>query len=429
MPLDRRDFLRTAGLGAAATLTVPGLRAWAKAAPSERIRLGFIGVKGQGIGDLKGFLKQPACQVVAVCDVDTKVLAAAKALAEKETQGSIQTFADYRKLLDSKDIDAVVIATPDHWHALPTIHACMAGKDVYCEKPLSLTVAEGQAMLKAARKYSRVVQTGSQQRSEYKGFFKIAVDLVRAGKLGKLTSIKAGIARVNFTDRAVAGAKDGPPPAELDYETWLGPAPTRPYNPNRVHYLFRFFWDYSGGQMTNWGAHNLDIAQWGLGMDESGPVEISAKATFNAQGLYEVPEKQHMTYKYANGLTVLCGQEYKMGCTFEGEKGTIYADRNKLEVKPESLLKDIDREDYAKKYRGGNHMANWLECIKSRATPNADVAIGHRTATVCHLGNIAVRTGRTIRWDPASEQIVGDADAAAMLSRTYRKPWEMPNLA
>ena len=204
----------------------------------------------------------------------------------------------------------------------------------------------------------------------------------------------------------------------------------RPYNPNRVHYLFRFFWDYSGGQMTNWGAHHLDIAQWALGMDESGPIECSATASYNAEGLYEVPERQHMTYKYANGLTVLCGQQYKMGCTFEGEHGTIYVDRNKLEVKPDSLLKDVPQKEYEAKYKTGqSHVANWLECIKSREKPNADVAIGHRTATVCHLGNIAVRTGRTIRWDPQSEQIVGDSDAAAQLTRSYRKPWELPSIA
>jgi predicted dehydrogenase len=420
----RRDFLRAAGLGAAA-LTVPGLRAWAKAAPSERVRLGFIGIRNQGTNNLKGFLKQPAAQVVALCDVDKNVLAAAKALAKKTNGGTCDTYHDYRQLLDRKDIDAVVVTTPDHWHALPTIQACAAGKDVYCEKPLSLTVAEGQAMVKAARGSNRIVQTGSQQRSEYKGMFRIAAELVRDGRLGALKAIKCGIPGVNYKQHAKLGAPDGPPPAELDYDFWLGPAPKRPYNVNRVHYLFRFFWDYSGGQLTNFGAHQLDIAQWAMGMDESGPVEISATAQYNKDGWYEVPERQEVTYRYANGVSVLCGQAHKDGCTFECEKGTVHVDRKKLEADPAELLKDAPIKEYAAKYPTGSHHANWLECVKSRKLPAADAAIGHRTATVCHLGNIAIRTGRTIRWDPQAEQIVGDADAAAMLSRPYRKPWAL----
>jgi predicted dehydrogenase len=283
-------------------------------------------------------------------------------------------------------------------------------------------------MTKAARKHNRVVQTGCQQRTDYKGVFRIAAEMIQAGKLGKLTEVTAGIAKVNYDDRAVAGAKDGPPPAELDYDTWLGPAPLRPYNANRVHYLFRFFWDYSGGQLTNWGAHHLDIIQWALGKDDSGPVEISATAQYVADGRYEVPERQEVTYTYADGLVVRCGQKHKGGCTFIGEKGTIAVDRNKLEVKPDGLLDAAQVKEYAAKYPQNSHMANWLDCVKSRQAPNADVAIGHRTATVCHLGNIAIRTGRPLRWDPAGEQIIGDAQAAAMLGRPYRKPWELPTV-
>jgi predicted dehydrogenase len=425
MNLHRRDFLRTTGL-AALGLTVPGLRAWSRTAPSERVRLGFIGVRNQGTSNLKAFLKQPAAQLVAVCDVDKKVLAAACELVDKANGGLCQTFHDYRQLLDRRDVDAVVVTTPDHWHALPTIHACMADKDVYCEKPLSLTVVEGQAMLKAARKHNRIVQTGSQQRSEYKGYFRIAAELVRNGKLGRLKGISIGIPGVNFKQSAVPGAKDSPPPPELDYNFWLGPAPERPYNVNRVHYLFRFFWDYSGGQLTNWGAHHLDIVQWALGMDDSGPVEVSARAEYNREGLYEVPEKQEVTYRYADGVTVVCGQGHKGGCTFEGEKGTIHVDRRVLEANPADLLKTELADRDVRLYRADNHHGNWLDCIKSRKLPICDVAIGHRSATVCHLGNIAIRTGRTIRWDPKAEQVIGDPAAAAMLSRPYRKPWELP---
>jgi predicted dehydrogenase len=427
----RRDFFRTtAGLGAAAVLT----RFTHAAVPSERVRLGFVGVKNQGTSNLKNFFKQPYAQVVAVCDVDKNVLAAAAKLVEKETKAAPDAYGDYRHLLDRKDIDAVVVTTPDHWHALPTIQACLAGKDVYCEKPLSLTIAEGQAMVKAARKTNRVVQTGSQQRSEYGGKFRIAAELVRNGKLGPLKAIKVGLPKVNFTENAVKGAKDNDPPApaELDYDFWLGPAPQRPYNVNRVHYLFRFFWDYSGGQLTNFGAHDLDIVQWALGMDDSGPVSIEVADTkFVADKSYEVPESCLLTYRYANGVSVYCGQNvkgYRGGVTFEGEKGTIHVDRRELTATPPEILKEQFGSSAERLYVSNNHHANFLECLKSRKAPVGDVAIGHRSATVCHLGNMAIRTGRAITWDPSKEVIVGDKEAAAMLSRPYRKPWELPTV-
>ena len=278
----RREFLRRSGATVAAgslgfafptIVSRHVLGGPATPAPSERIRVGFIGVGrgsagtgGQGIANLKAIQKEKDAEVVAVCDVDRDHLAKAKTLAESGGRPCL-AFADYRKLLDDKSIDAVVISTPDHWHALPMIDACAAGKDVYCEKPLSLTVAEGKAMVEAARKAKRIVQTGSQQRSDDK--FRLACELVRSGRLGKIKEVRISLPKVNFTGPSVP---DSAPPSELDYQTWLGPAPDRPYNVKRVHYLFRFFWDYSGGQMTNFGAHHLDIAQWGLGRDESGPV-------------------------------------------------------------------------------------------------------------------------------------------------------------
>jgi len=273
---------QSGGLAAAAWLTgslgtAQRVRA---AAPSDQIRIGHIGVGNQGGNNLKALLRQ----TVAVCDVDSSRLAAARERVEKENGGTCAAFSDYRRLLDRPDIDAVVVTVPDHWHAQITVDACRAGKDVYCEKPLSLTIADGRAMVDAARQSSRIVQTGSQQRSDAR--FRLACELVRSGRLGQIHTVRAGIADVNFKGPAVA---DSAPPPELDYNFWLGPAPDRPYNAKRVHYNFRFFWDYSGGQLTNWGAHNLDIAQWGLSMDESGPVEISGRAKYHAQGWYEVP--------------------------------------------------------------------------------------------------------------------------------------------
>lgn len=423
----RRDFLRT-GLAGGALLTLPAAtyRSALLAAqpPSERVRLGSIGVGNQGgpKNNLKAFVR--LAPIVAVCDVDKKYLAEAAAFVEKEGHSAPKTYADYRKLLDSKDVDAVVVTTPDHWHTLMTVHACQAGKDVYCEKPLTLVVNEGKAMIAAARTNNRVVQTGSQQRSDDR--FRRACELVRNGALGKLHTVKVGLPGPNWVDRAKTPVPDSDPPAGLDYETWLGPAPARPFNANRVHYLFRFFWDYSGGQQTNFGAHHLDIAQWALGMDESGPTTIEGAATFNKDGWFETPETAKITYTYANGVKVLCSLGkggYPGGCTFEGEKGSIFVDRGKITATPKELL-DAPAGD-VKLYASKNHHQNWLDCIKSRKAPIADVAIGHRSATVCHLGNIAVRTGRKITWDPAKEEIVGDPEAGKMLTKEYRKPWTL----
>lgn len=422
----RRKFLTettrlTAGAGLTAALPTIFAANTASAAdsdsPNEQIRIGCIGVGNQGRGNMAQHLKN----VVAVCEVDQVRLGQAKETVEKATEKTCAAYGDYRQLLADKNVDAVVITTPDHWHALMTIDACIAEKDVYCEKPLTLTIAEGQAMVRTARKHGRIVQTGSQQRSVER--FRLACELIRNGRLGKIKTIRVGIPKVNFSGPAVA---DSQPPAELDYDFWLGPAPLKPYNQKHVHYLFRFFWDYSGGQLTNFGAHHLDIVQWALGTDDTGPVAIEGKARYHAEGWFEVPEWFEITYKYASGATVLCGQDYKGGVTFEGEKGTLFVDRGKIITDPVEIADDTLTESDVRLYVSRNHHKNWLECIRSRQRPICDVEIGHRSATICHLGNIAVRSGRPITWDPAREEIVGDADAAKMLSRPYRKPWRLP---
>jgi predicted dehydrogenase len=425
----RRSFLQT-GLAGGAFLGLPAgvyrSSLLAQDRPADKVRVGCIGVGGQGRGNMNAIKKN----VAAVCDVDKDHLASAAAELEKAGTKPV-TAGDYRRLLDQKDLDAVLISTPDHWHALPTIHACQAGKDVYCEKPLSLFVTEGRAMVTAARKTNRIVQTGSQQRSAKE--FRQACELVRNGALGKLTAVKVGLPGPNWESRAKGkmAVPDSDPPAALDYEFWLGPAPKRPFNENRVHYLFRFFWDYSGGQQTNFGAHDLDIAQWGLGMDASGPVGVQGSATFNRNGWFETPETAKQVFTYANGVQVLCSLGaggYPGGVTFEGEKGTIHVKRGGLTV---TINGEKVADPYAlptgdvKLYVSTGHHANWLDCIKTRKLPICDVEIGHRSATVCHLGNIAIRTGRKLTWDPAKEAIVGDPEAAAMLTRTYRKPWKL----
>ena len=424
----RREFLRRTGATAAAGFAFPMivdrsvLGGPETPPPSERVRVGIIGVGGQGTANLKALQKEKTAEIVAVCDVDKGHLAKAQALAGTAAR-PFRGVADYRRLLDDKAIDAVLVATPDHWHALPTIEACAAGKDVYCEKPLSLTVAEGKAMVEAARKFNRIVQTGSQQRSDDR--FRLACELVRSGRLGAIQTIRVSLPAVNFKGPAVA---DSTPPAVLDYQTWLGPAPDRPYNEKRVHYLFRFFWDYSGGQMTNFGAHHLDIAQWGLGRDDSGPSTIESTARFHKDGWYDVPEQSEITYTYDDGIKVICEQGGKSGpnVLFQGTKGSIAVSRGKIDSTPGEILKQPLEAGDVHLYVSKSHHRNWLDCVKSRALPICDVAIGHRSATVCHLGNIAIRTGRKLNWDPKAQTIVGDPEAAAMLARPYRAPWNLP---
>lgn len=421
--VNRRRFLQTTAAVAgafAAPLFIPRSAFGA----NDRIVLGHIGVGGQGNGNLNGFLGKKEIGVAGVCDVDSSRLE--KALKTVTGRGhKAEGFEDYRRLLDRNDIDAVVISTPDHWHALQTIHACEAGKDVYCEKPLTLTILEGRKMVDAAREHGRVVQTGSQQRSSKE--FRTACELVRNGRIGKVHTVLVGINTPNHPGAPVADSK---PPAELNYEMWLGPAPDRPYNKNRVHYNFRFFRDYSGGQMTNWGAHHLDITQWGLGKDDSGPVKVDGTGTFHSQKWHEVSETCRVTHTYDDGTKVIVGQGQKDipgGTTFIGSEGKIYVNRGKLVVEPEAIAKAALPADAIRLYESNDHKGNFLECIRTREKPICDVEIGHRSATVCHLSNIAIDLGRPLTWDPKAEEFPGDAEANALRVTAYRSPWQLPS--
>lgn len=413
----RREFLKSSS-AVAAGLSLPYFVPRRAFGANERILTGHIGVGGQGRGNLKRLLDHAA----AVCDVDQSHLAEAKKMVEKNGQ-KCDAYGDYRRLLDRQDIDAVVISTPDHWHALPTIDACRAGKDVYCEKPLSLTIAEGRAMVQAARENGRIVQTGSQQRSAEN--FRLACELVRSGRIGKLQTVLVGIPGPNHPGEPLP---DSDPPEVLDYDFWVGPAPWRPYNEKRVHYNFRFFRDYSGGQMTNWGAHHIDIAQWGMGMDDSGPVEIEGKGNFHPHGWHEVTETCRVTHRYANGVTLVVGQDQddiRKGTTFVGSEGTIHVNRGTLESTSEDIIAGPLKEQDVHLYESENHHENFLECIKSRKRPICDVEVGHRSATVCHLSNIAIDVGRKIKWDPEREEVIDDSDAQQLVSKAYRAPWSL----
>jgi predicted dehydrogenase len=424
----RRSFLKESALGG----MILGLSAssyrntFGAEPPSERVRVGMIGVGNQGgpKNNMKYFLKN----IVAMCDLDKNYLAEASDFLQKQASLSAMMTDDYRRVLDAKDVDAVVVTVPDQWHAVMTMDACKAGKDVYCEKPLTLVIGEGRPMIDAARKYGRVVQTGTMQRSGAE--FKLAVELLQNGIVGKVSAVNVTLPSPNWIARAGTPVPDSAPPEGFDFNRWLGPAPLRPYNKNRVHYLFRFFWDYSGGQQTNFGAHHLDIAQWGLGMDESGPVSVEGSAVFNPDGWYETPDTTEIKYTYANGVVMTCRQKLNtknpdQGAEFIGDKGSLFVYRGGIVTNPKELLKGMELPKIVSSQANFSHVNNFFDCVKSRKTPAADISIGHRSATVCHLGNIAVRTKKKIHWDPKTETIVGDSEASQWLTKEYRKPWSL----
>ena len=414
--LSRRQFLTGAALGMGATVAVPIILPRNVFGANEEVVTGHIGLGGMGGNvNLRAHLQRAA----ALADVDKKHLAGAQKRRARVPR-KCDAYGDFRKILDRKDVDAVVVSTPDHWHALPTILACQAGKDVYCEKPLTLTISEGRAIVRMARGYKRIVQTGAQWRSA--SACRRAVELVRNGHIGEVKRITVGI-------RGLGGRKPGPdqdPPEWLDYDFWLGPAPWRPYNPSRVHFRYRNFWDYAGGALTDWGSHYLDTVQWALDADSTGPVEISGTATFHPQRWYETPTTFICTYKYANGVTVTCGEGLPRGVTFIGDKGQIQVHLTHLATTPRDIarLKPQDGQFRLPKTRG--HHGEWLDCIRTRKLPVCECESGHRSATVCHLGNIALRTRRKLRWDPVKEAIIGDADAMKYVNKPYRAPWALP---
>ena len=309
----------------------------------------------------------------------------------------------------------------------------MAGKHVYCEKPLSLTIEDGRAMVTAARKFKRTVQTGSQQRSSDN--FRKGCEYVRSGRIGKLEKVLVGIANANDPGKLPPNSD---PPSYLDYDFWLGPAKKVPYNEKRVHYNFRFWWDYSGGQMTNWGAHHIDIGHWGIGCDDSGPLEVWAEnVEYHPENAHEVPEKCRVTMKYAdprvqgNVITMIVGQgqrDIPGGTTFIGSEGTIHVNRGKISSDPGDILKQPLNDEDVHLYDSGSHKGNFIACIKSGELPICDVEIGHRSAIACHLANIACRTGERFKWDPVKEEVIDNDVAAALVTRDYRKPWSLPKL-
>ncbi len=456
MKIERRDFIKTsiaAAGGAAAssssseTLGAPAINDQANSVlgANDQVRIGMIGCGDQGNWDATDFVRHPNVKIVALCDVyEGSIKERLDSPLLKLDSAKTPCFKDFRRILDDKNIDAVIVATPDHWHALPTIMACQAGKDVYVEKPLSLTIEEGRRMVAAARKYNRVIQVGTQQRSAR--HFQKAVEMVREGKLGKISRVHTW----NYDDEFPNGIGNPPdenPPAGLDWDFYLGPAPVAPYNKNRHLGNFRWFWDYSGGKITDWGTHLIDIVHWAMNVDA--PTAVSASGgKFILQDNRETPDTLLVTFEYPgfvmtyeNRTTNARGQDARWGygILFYGSDATMFVDRGGFEIFPEMEGRRRDdiftaRTVAAKMsvQRGDPshllHVRNFIECLKTRQKPISDVEIGHRSTSAPHLGNIALRTGRKIKWDGAKEQIAGDTEASKWLNKEYRVPWKLPEV-
>ncbi|MEW6357331.1 MAG: Gfo/Idh/MocA family oxidoreductase [Planctomycetota bacterium] len=424
----RRDFLRRSATAVGAAVAAPwvipasALGGDERPAPSERIVMGCIGGGARGQINIRLFIEAPEVQFVAVCDVDAGVCEQAKALIDNHYGNTdCKVYNDFRELLDRGDIDAVDISTPDHWHAIPTIEACKMGIDVHVEKPLSLTIREGRAMVETARRYARVVQTGSEARSIACNRF--ACELVRNGRIGEVKEVYvSGVGGPSTMDVLPAE----PVPDGLDWDMWLGPAPWRPHNSGYHPFTWRNFYDFSGGGLTDWGAHHFDLSQWALGMDDSGPVEIIPP---------DGKEHKFLTYIYANGVRMyhVLGAappvEMLGAVTMIGTEGRIGFRYGQLEgTDPPELARDVIRPGEIHLYQcppGGHERGDFLTCLRTRQRPGADVEIGHRSVTVAHLGGIAYRLRRPLKWDPVKEEFIGDAEANRMCARPMRAPWRV----
>jgi len=404
----------------------------ARAAASEQVRVGLIGCGGMGKGDLATFFLNPEVHCPIVCDPDDNQLAGAATMVEERRGKRPDLVKDFRRVLERKDVDVLIVATPDHWHALPTVMGCQAAKDVYVEKPLALTIAEGRAMIEAATRHQRVCQMGAQRLSS--PTYREATDFVRSGQLGKVGLVRAW-AYLDWI-KPIGNPPDGEPPAGLDYDLWLGPAPRRPFNPNRFHFNFRWFWDYAGGLMTDWGVHLIQVLLWGMG---SAP----PKAVMSSGGKYvlednsETPDTQMTVYEFPTYTLVW---EHKVGIglglynrpwgmAFVGTEGTLVINDEGWEILREPSKDALE----PRKHPGGPdprpaHVRNFLDCVKSRQQPVENLGVGHHVSTVAHLGNIALRTGRRVVWDHAKEQVAGDAEADRLVATSYRAPWKLPYL-
>ncbi len=432
--MPRRRFLQSVGGGvfvAAFSAIIPS-SVFGATSPGKRINIGCIGVGRKGLGDMDHALKpKDKTRVVAVCDLDSNRAAAARDRVNKfyGDQGCT-AIEDFRELIARKDIDAVVVSTPDHWHAIPAIEAAKAGKAVFIQKPLALTIAEGRAISDAASKNKTVFQVGSQQRSNK--HFEVACRLVREGKIGQVTEIEVGLG----TDPGCGVEPAMPVPKNLNYDFWLGQAPLAEYTEKRVHPQVGYDrpgWlrirDYGAGMITGWGAHHIDIAHWGMGLERSGPISVEGWGKFPESGLWNVHGDFDLTYRYANGVSMRVADMSKLknGVRFKGTEGTIYVDRATLEATPAKILENedlvgkkglSDDDDQA-------HMDNFVDAIRDGVPTRTDAEIAHRSCTACLIGAIVMELGRKVQWDSEKEQFVNDPEADAKRARVLRAPWSL----
>lgn len=436
--VSRRNFLKNSALAVSATTLFGGIfvnpvqsLAAQTISPNEKIRVALIGCGGMGRGDLDTFFIFPEVECPALCDVDDSMLAKCVKLVEEKRGKKPDTVKDFRRILERKDIDAVIVATPDHWHALPTVLACQAGKDVYVEKPLAKSIAEGRAMVIAAQKHGRVVQMGTQWRSGK--HWKDAVDFVHSGKLGKIGLVHAWV----YLDwiGSIGKPADCDPPAGVDYDMWLGPAPKRPFNPNRFHFNFRWFWDYAGGLMTDWGVHLLNIIVWAMGQEHH-PVSVSSiGGKYVLDDNSETPDTQITVYEFKS-FSIIWEHKVGMGVgmnnrpwgiSFAGSEGTLIVNDSGWELIGERKNANIEPAKF-----GGSgdprpaHVRNFLDCIKTREKPVKHIELAHHVTTIAHLGNISFRSRHKINWDPVNERVPDDKLADSLVGTEYRKPWSLP---
>jgi len=412
----RRGFLtQAAALAAPYFLTSAALGAGAKSAASDRVVCGAIGTGGRGMA-LLSMRNHPRCSIAAVCDVYGPHAARAQ-----KAVGNCDVYTDFRRIIDRTDIDAVMTGTPDHWHALITILACKSGKDVYCEKPLCRTLTEGRRMVETARKYGRVVQMGTQYRSMART--RQTCEWVRNGRLGTVHTVRMSHA----PNRTAKITPPSSPPADLDWDLWLGPAPWAPYHPLRCLFNFRYWMDYGGGYIADNGAHMFSVVSWAMGVDETGPVTVEATGQENPENLYDVPVTMSVRYEFADPKFVLTWEQPGVGglnLQFIGDRATLSGFWDWGVIQGEADLSPTHATE--KHLRESNdHFANWFDCIASRERPACDVAIGHRVTSLSHLGNIAYQLGRKLRWDPVAERFEGDDEANRLRHVSYREPWRL----
>ncbi len=397
-----------------------------KIGPNEQINIAGIGLGGskggfrQGFGDTQNIGSRPGVKRVAICDVDRTHLEEAANIYGIKDQRNL--YKDYRELLHRKDVDAVVIGTPDHWHAQIAIAAMKAGKDVYCEKPLTLTIDEGKHLVRVWKQTGRIFQTGSQQRSDER--FRLACELVRNGRLGKLKRVYA-----NLPGGPIGGPFEVKPvPSDFDWDFWQGPTPESEYVTEKTHGSFRQWLEYSGGMMTDWGAHHNDIAQWGLGAERSGPIAVEAVGTRNfGYNCYNAFQEFAVTYTYPGDINLISSSKGENGVQFEGENGWIFVSRETIRASDPRLLEDPLPPNATRLYMSNDHHGNFVDCVRSRKRqPICDAEIGYRSVSVCHIGNICLREGgRKLHWDPAKEEFIDDKVANSYLSRPRRAPWRL----